>query len=386
LKTAAASAREAVYQVHISRDVEHPDWDAFLERTPGGHHAQTSLWAQVKAHLGWGAARVIVTWGGHIVAGAQMLIRPLPLVGAVGYVSKGPVCVEEDPDLAGFVLRELHRLARTCRVRCLVVQPPNDGHALACRLPGWGFWPSAIPVAQPTATLLLDLDRDLDTLLAGMHASTRYNIRLGLRRGVVVRQGTERDLPVICRILETTGQRQGFAPEGEAYLSEMHRILAPRGWLRLFIAEYQGEPVSAGLAICFGDTVFYKRGAWSGRHGKHRPNEALQWEIIRWAKAQGYRTYDFEGIDPACARAVMRGEPIPESLSHTVTSFKLGFGGEVAFFPDAYDYVYNPFLRWMRRSVFHRLEGSTVAHRALNRIRTNARSISHTPLEEKERS
>lgn len=372
LDAATAAVSGPACQVHIFRDAEHPDWDAFLAHTPGGHHAQTSLWAQVKARLGWEAARVIVTQKGRIVAGAQMLIRPLPLVGAVGYVPRGPVCAGEAPELVEVVLRELHRLARSCHVRYLAVQPPNDGHAFVRRLPGWGFRPSATEAAQPTATVLLDLTKDLDVLLADMHARTRYNIGLGLRRGVVVRQGAEGDLPAFCRLLAATGQRQGFAPEPEAYISGMYRILAPRGWIRLFIAEYRGEPVSAALAICFGDTVFYKRGAWSGLHGKHRPNEVMQWELVRWAKAQGYRAYDFEGIEPACARAVLRGEPIPEPLNGTVTSFKLGFGGRVALFPGVYDYVYNPFLRWTHHAMC-RVEHSTVARRMLNRIRTNTR-------------
>lgn len=371
--TVAAVVPDSSCEIHISRDAEHPDWDAFLKRTPGGHHAQTSLWAQLKAQLGWEVARVIAIREGHIVAGAQMLIRPLALVGAVGYVPKGPVCAEEDPELAGLILHELHRVARTCHVHYLAVQPPNNGHALVSRLLGWGSPPSAIPVGQPTATLLLDLAKDLDGILADMHASTRYNIRLGLRRGVVVRQGRERDLPTFWRLLEATGRRQGFAPEHETYLSQMYRLLAPRGWLRLFIAEYQGEAVSAALLIAFGDTVFYKRGAWSGRHGKHHPNEVLQWELIQWAKAQGYRTYDFEGIEPACARAVLRGETIPESLSRTVTSFKLGFGGRVALFPGVYDYVYNPLLRWVYHAACSGLEHSVVIQWILDHLRTNAK-------------
>ena len=44
--------------------------------------------------------------------------------------------------------------------------------------------------------------------------------------------------------------------------------------------ELGDEPVSAMLAIPFGDTVVYKRGAWTGEHGALRPNEALHWAAI----------------------------------------------------------------------------------------------------------
>ncbi|MFB3818317.1 MAG: lipid II:glycine glycyltransferase FemX [Candidatus Methylomirabilales bacterium] len=361
----AAARQDAAWQLRVSHDAEHPEWDAFVERTPGGHHAQTSLWGQAKGCRGWTSARVIARRGGRIVGGAQLLIRPLPLIGAIGYVPKGPLCAgDEDLSLSRLVLRELHRLARACRVRCLMLQPPNNGDALARRLPEWGFSPSPLRLPQPTATALLDLGKDPEALLAGMHPRTRYNVRLGLRRGVVVRQGTAADVPLYCRLMAATGQRQGFAPEPETYIAELHRLLAPRGWLALFVAEYQGEPVSAALAVCFGDTVCYKRGAWSGSQGKHRPNEALQWEMIQWARSKGYRHYDFEGIDAGVARALLQGET-PDLARHTVSSFKLGFGGRPVLLPEVCAYVYHPLLRWGWRQVLPKVQVLPLARRVL---------------------
>ena len=61
--------------------------------------------------------------------------------------------------------------------------------------------------------------------------------------------------------------------------------------------------------ISFGDTVVYKRGGWSGRHGDHRPNEFMHWSAMLWAQQNRYRYYDFDGVYP--------------------NQFKLGFGGAV---------------------------------------------------------
>lgn len=73
-------------------------WDSFVVAVPGGHHVQTSLWARVKPRLGWRAARVTLRrQGRQPVAGCQLLIRSLPLIGNVGYVTKGPLCPEEEP-------------------------------------------------------------------------------------------------------------------------------------------------------------------------------------------------------------------------------------------------------------------------------------------------
>jgi hypothetical protein len=50
--------------VRISRERRDPDRDSFLVNCPGGHHEQTSLWAEVKGFYGWRGVRDInVTFG-----------------------------------------------------------------------------------------------------------------------------------------------------------------------------------------------------------------------------------------------------------------------------------------------------------------------------------
>lgn len=354
-------------QVQVSEDVEDPAWDAFLAVTSGGHHTQTSLWAQVKVPVGWRVARIVVTRGGQIVAGAQVLLRTFPLACAVGYVPRGPLCAVDEPELTALVMDELLRLARVRRVQYLAVQPPCNGEALAGALSGWGLHPSLREV-EPTATVVLDLDRSEDDLLAAMKIRTRYNVRLALRKGIVVRQGTESDIPAFHRLLLATGGRQGFSPHPEEYFRRVWRVLGSRGHAKLFLADYEGETLSALFLIAFGPSVYAWRAAWSGRHGNRRPNEALQWGAINWARAQGYQHYDFEGIDPGLARDLVEREtggqeapderneakPAPRSgddlpvtaNKESVATFKLGFGGRIVLSPGAYEYVANPLLRW----------------------------------------
>jgi lipid II:glycine glycyltransferase (peptidoglycan interpeptide bridge formation enzyme) len=359
----------AGYQVRVSDETEDPDWDAFLAHTPGGHHVQTSLWAQVKALLGWRAVRVVVTQGDQIAAGAQMLLRPLSLVGSIGYVPKGPLVASRDPLVARLVIDELEQVARAHRSQYVVVQPPCNAEIIGDQLLRRGFEPSSTQVA-PVATVMVDLAQDLDDILAHMKAGTRRNVRLGQRKGITVREGTPHDLPAFHRLLVATGQRQGFSAYPEEYFAEMWRVLGPHGYVRLLLAEYAGEAVSAVLLIPFGDTVIYKKGAWSGQHGNRRPNEALHWTAITWAKAQGYRYYDFEGIDAQAARAIMEGESLPEGLAHTVTRFKLGFGGQVVLCPEPYEFIYNRALRWTYAAVYRKIANWSVMENVLNRLRT----------------
>jgi lipid II:glycine glycyltransferase (peptidoglycan interpeptide bridge formation enzyme) len=205
------------------------------------------------------------------------------------------------------------------------------------------------------ATTVVDLDSEPDALLAKMRSKTRYNVRLAQRKGIVIREGSRADMGTFHRLLTLTGERQSFTPNGLSYFDAMWDILAPGDHIKLFLAELDGEAVSAILITAFGDTAVYKRGGWSGQHGSSHPNELLHWEAMLWAKTTGYRRYDFDGIDPVAVQAIESGEPVPADISDAVVRFKLGFGGRVLMLPNYYVYIRNPLLRWCFIKAFPKL-------------------------------
>jgi len=357
------------YHIQLSGKADDPEWDAFLARTPGGHHAQTSLWGRVKAMHGWKIIRLVIRQGERIIAGAQILMRPTPIIGSVGYIPKGPVIASNDPGLPKLVFNEMRKLVKVHRIHYLILQPPDNGPELTTQLRLWGFRSSSIK-AFPTATVLIDLRQNLDTILANMKSKTRYNIRLAQRKGITVRKGIEDDIPTFYRILVATSQRQNFSVYPERYYSELGRVFGQLGHFKIFLAEYQDQAVSAMFTIAFGDTVLFKRGGWSGQYGNYRPNEIMHWTAIQWAKSQGYHYYNFEGIDPLAAKALLQREPIPASLKDSVTRFKIGFGGLVVCLPDVYDYVHNPLLRWAYYSIYPKIAELAKTKGVANRFRT----------------
>jgi lipid II:glycine glycyltransferase (peptidoglycan interpeptide bridge formation enzyme) len=324
----------------------------------------------VKALLGWRAVRLVVSRADQIVAGAQLLIRPFSVFGTLGYVTKGPVFAVDDPLLPELVINYLHQVAKSYHLQYLIVQPPNNGQALAAALPDRGFRSSPIAVG-PTATVRIDLQPDLDQILAGMRKQTRRDIRHGLRQEMIGREGTDDDLATFYRLLGATSERQNFLPFSQQYFSKLWQLYRPPGYARLFLAEYNGEVVSAQLVLAFGDTVIAKNSGWSGRYGNLGPNHVLDWTTLEWAKAQGYRYYDLEGIDPSVARMILNGGSLTDELKrqHGPAFYKLGFGGEVTLLPDAYDYVYNPLLRWGYAAIFPKVASWPVTKKVINRLR-----------------
>lgn len=347
-------------------------WDAFLGGLDGGHHTQTSMWAQVKAALGWQAVRVVAEQHGGIVGGVQLLYRPVRAVGAVGFVSRGPVLARPDDVVGARLLDEMEQITRELNIRHLTLQPPGRVDEVPPFVVGRPYLPSDTQVA-PRATVLVDVTPEPDDILAAMSSKTRYNVRLSGRRPVTVRDGDATDLPTYHRILVATGARQGFTPLPRRYFEHMWDVLAPRGMLRLCVADVEGTPVAAQIAVAFGDTVVNKLSVWSGEAGTHRPNEAVQWATIQWAHAHGFRWYDLEGLRLEAAHAVVRGEPIPEAVRQSVASYKLGFGGQVVVMPRAHVWVPNPAARWAFDKAYPKIAEQRWFRTMVKRMRTATR-------------
>ena len=335
------------YQVNVSEAPADPNWDDFVAGTPGGHHVQTSCWAQIKSILGWQAARVSVAENGRIVAGAQLLLRPIPLVGSVGYVTKGPLIASEKPELAELILLNIKQLARLHRCQLLAIQPPNNGGYLTSCLESHGFRANPLELGS-TASLVIELEQGLQQVKERLARETRRNIGRSERSGIVVKEGSSDDLDSFYALYRASARRQAFLPYQRDFFDALWQALAPRGWVALMLATYEDEIVAAQLLIPFGDLVMAKMVGWAGGHAKRYPNYALLWASVIWASSHGYKYFDFEGLNLRDAQCRLSG------VAATVSGpdkFKYGFGGKVEFYPSAYVSLPNRVLDWFYHGI-----------------------------------
>ena len=176
-------------------------WDSALLALPNPHILQSWAWGEFKSRHGWRATRLLFKEGGETVAAASVLRRKLPrLPVSILYVPKGPALDWNRVGLAERITQELARLARRERALFIKVDPdvyysedapdfsPRPVRAMEiARLLELQGWRTSGEQIQFRNTLLLDLGRSEDELLAAMKQKTRYNVRLAARRGVVVR-------------------------------------------------------------------------------------------------------------------------------------------------------------------------------------------------------
>ncbi len=224
----------------VDRSEDHPAWDDFLARAPGGGYLQTSRWARVKAVVGLRAVRLLVERDGEIVTGCQLLVRDIPLLGAVAYSPRAPVI--GDAADADVLLRALRELASEERIGFLKLQPPPGGEGCIPALEAHGFDPSDDEIA-PTATTRVPLTgRSDEDLRAAMRATTRRRLRQAENSDIRVRAGDESDLPILQRLLEATARRQGFQAYPLRYHRAMWRAFSSGDGARLLVAESGGRP------------------------------------------------------------------------------------------------------------------------------------------------
>jgi lipid II:glycine glycyltransferase (peptidoglycan interpeptide bridge formation enzyme) len=326
-------------------------WDAFVTDHPKGHLLQTWAWGELKARFGWRVIRLAVVEEGRILAGAQLLVRPLPLAFSLAYIPKGPLVDWEDRAQATALVAGLHRVCRRQRSGFLKIEPhAPDEDALRDTISRHGFVLSQFTV-QPPRTMVVDLLPSEEAILAAMKQKTRYNIRLSPRKGVTVRTGTVENLPIFHHLMQITGQRGRFGIHSLDYFRAMLQLFAPDR-AALLLAEVQGEPTAGLLILTHGPCAYYLFGASSNDHRKKMPTYLLQWEAMRWAKARGCQSYDLWGI-PDADEARLEAEFVAHSQDSSglwgVYRFKRGFGGRVTRDVGAFDFIYNRPLYWAYR-------------------------------------
>ncbi|NPV87537.1 MAG: peptidoglycan bridge formation glycyltransferase FemA/FemB family protein [Anaerolineae bacterium] len=354
----------------ISKQLEDHEWDQFVAATTGGHYSQTSLWARVKMLKRWEPLRIKLFDGEHLIAGAQILMRPLPVpfLGKIAYLSKGPLFAngrEQEEKIRSFI-RQIILAAKQHGITVLFLQPPNNGTYIEKVLPSMGFF-YGVQNITPPGTVLIDLQQELDVILAKIRPSTRRNIRHSKRDGIQVRIGSSKeDLDTFYHLLSATAERQQFEKEDKTLFEQVWKLFAPHQWVQFAFSEYQGEAVSTVFAFAFGDTVTSWRGGWSGKYRNYHPNDAVYWGLIEWAKQNGYRYMDMGGIQIGAAQALLSGKELPDYSKDTFTSFKTGFGGEVVIFPQTYGFVHCHFLAKILQVIVPKVADSKLFDQLVN--------------------
>ena len=324
-------------------------WDEAV-LSAGGHLLQSWRWGAFKSRFGWHVERVAVTSDRHSAL-AQVLFRTTAGV-SIGYIPRGPAWAPNHPDAIAALWARVDEVARRRKTLTLIVEPDRP---LPEQTERGILAPGPEPI-QPGRTVKVDLLDD-QSLIDQMHPKTRYNVRLAVRRGVVIRiaERPEDSVGQFYEMLRDTALRNDFVVHAIDYYCEFLRTFMDDACL--LFADIDGKPVAGAIAAVFGEEGIYMYGASSTQQRAHGAAFLLQHEAMRWARSRGARRYDLWGIpefDPESS-VNESGDRLAASTGNDrrgLYEFKTRFGGNIVRYPPPLERVYHPFLATLARRFY----------------------------------
>ena len=283
--------------MHQTETVTDPaEWDRIVDAA-GGHPLQLWGWGEVKASGPWRPVRLKVLGpDGEVAGGAQVLVRRLPApFRALSSVPRGPFVAPDGGGSEGARTAVIDAVVAYCKREIggvgVTIEPDWDE---STPIAASGLQRASNTILYPS-TLILDLTRSEDDLLAAAGKSTRYDIRKAGRSGLEVRRVTsEAEVRDVIDLYRVSAAHAGFPLHDDEYYLAIHREM---GDASLLVAAFsEGKPCSFVWSVVSGATAFELYGGVDDAGRKLRANAPVKWHATRLAAEAGVRRYDMNGL------------------------------------------------------------------------------------------
>ncbi|MPY46657.1 aminoacyltransferase, partial [Streptomyces phyllanthi] len=179
--------------------------------------------------------------------------------------------------------------------------------------------------------------RSLEDIQRGLNQQWRRNIKKADKAGVKVVRGGYDDLPAFYELYTETAERDRFIPRPLPYFQRMWTALTAEDpdRMRLYLAQHEGDILSAATMLTVGRHVWYSYGASTSRRRELQPSNAIQWRMMTDAHQLGAAVYDLRGITDTL-----------EDSHHLLglLRFKVGTGGQAVEYLGEWDFPLNRLL------------------------------------------
>ncbi len=337
---------------------EREAWNSLLLNNPDrGHIYQTQEWGEYKALYDWRVQRLVWENGAERVY-SQVLVKSAPGFGTIWYTPKGPGFFldykSDKHQLDSFKTfsKELAAYIKQhdSKAFMLMVEPEVYDEELKPKQAGYL---KSVHDLQFRATIIVDIDKEDEDLLASFKQKTRYNIRLATKKGVTIekRDATDEMLDEMYGLMGDTQGRAGFYLRPKHAFKAYWQSFARAGLGQFFVAVHEGEVLAAEYAMIFGEKAYYKEGGSSGAKRNLMAPYLLQYEAMRWARERGAKEYDLIAVPP-------KDQLKPEHHMYGLYQFKSGFNQEITQFVGCWELPLKAgvYARWQKAEpLFHKV-------------------------------
>ncbi|MDA1079512.1 MAG: peptidoglycan bridge formation glycyltransferase FemA/FemB family protein [bacterium] len=299
------------------------------------HPLQSWEWGEFRKKTGIQLERVGMFENGKLVRAFQVTFHRIPIIErAMGYLPKGYMPDEEQLSTIRQLAKDHNAVA--VKLEPNIAQPveAKSAHGTIIKF----LEDHGAVAGKPLFTkytFQIDLTKTEEELFANLQSKTRYNVSLAAKKGVsVVENTTEAGLEEHLAIQAETTQRQGFYAHSPEYFRTMWQELSRSGMMRIFEARYEGQTLASWIMFLFNDELYYPYGASRDAHRDVMASNLMLWEMIRFGKLVGCKTFDLWGS--------LGPEPDPKHPWFGFHRFKKGYGGKLVEFVGTYDLIIDP--------------------------------------------
>jgi peptidoglycan pentaglycine glycine transferase (the first glycine) len=262
---------------------------------------QSPEYAQYLKSIGWKTEKI---------GQGQIFIRNFPPVGSLIKVQRFP---------SPLPLKEIEKVARKNRAFKIVVEPEAETPDYR-QLAAQGYQLLKSPFI-PTKTLIIELKKKEEEILASFSKSKRRDVRIAQRNKITIKESNLDDFWILKK---NYLKRKWLFPLGAK--NDLQKLLQAFGKKACFLIAYHcQQPLAGTLLLNHDQTHYYWQAAATPQGHKLLAPTLVVWEAIKKAKKEGSRIFDFEGIyDPRFPQLkAWKG----------FTSFKKGFRGKEIIYP-----------------------------------------------------
>ncbi len=309
------------------------EYEAFIKKQELCDFQQSVKWAKVKT-LWQNEIIILKDKQQNIIASMSILIRKIPFFGHIMYVPRGPIGNLYEEKVLKEITNQVKQMAKKYKAFVLIIEPnikkeDETFQNLALSL-GYKINSKAIKFEQEIQArhnFRLNLENKTEEeVFQNFSPKTRYNIRLAIKKGVIVEEKNETGIDEFYELMQETGKRDSFRIRTKEYFETILQEFPKEA--KIFIAYYKKEPISAIMIMQYGNKMWYLYGASGNKNRNLMSTYLLQWEMIKLAIKEHCKIYDFRGV------SMEKGE------NGGLYRFKKGFGGD---FIELIGEIYIPF-------------------------------------------
>ena len=292
---------------------------------------QTPEWEEFKLKTGYEKS-----WR---VFDILVLQRKIPLLGSMLYT---PMATHDQTKLATqkIFLDQIRKITKESKAVFYRLESGEEAESDIS--PAKSGYIKAFEEMQPEHSLILDISKSEEEILAQMKSKGRYNIKVAEKHGVKIVDGTVEDF---YKLYEATARRQKISYRNLAYFQNLIDILSKKDYVKVFSGYVENEgpstsprasggaPLASAIVVFYGNLAIYLYGGSSDEMRNVMAPYKLHFEIIREAKKRGCKEYDLFGIAPS------------DDEKHPwagVSRFKRQFGGREISMLGSWDLVFSP--------------------------------------------